>query len=348
MELRRRSEASWMTISHFYRIAIGLIFAVPILAACAVTQVERGVPPLGVASTETAQTAQAPLQQPPVPTQTGIYVDLQTSAKKSGILGYHIENGHPRPYCLVNGISFADRVAVDGAGALIVPDSFSSSVTVFRGPGMCGRKLGSFKDRYGQPLDAASNDAARGSIAVANIFDNSGNGSISVCTLAHGCTQNLTDSNMVEVAGVAMATNGDCWASAVNSSFASTLSYFKHCSGSGKLSTGYKNKAYGGLDIDAQGNIVSISWSGYTSELYVYQGCNPRCRLVGGPFPLLHQTMTGHLNKDGTTLMVADYQRTRVDVYSYTPTKIKYEYGFSDGLSGGTAAGVAFTPRSKE
>ncbi len=278
----------------------------------------------------------------------GIYVDLQTSPSNAKILGYRSKNGHPRPYCKVNGVSFADRVAVDARGDLMVPDSFTSSVTVFRGPRMCGRKLGSVKDRFGQPVDAASNDAATGRIVIANIFDNSGNGSISVCTIAHGCTRNLTSNNMVEVAGVAMANNGDCWASAVNSQFVSTLTFFKHCGGTGVLTGGYKNKAYGGLDIDTQGNILSISWSGYGSDLYVYSGCNPQCKLIGGPFKLKLQTMTGHLNRDGTTFATAVYQRGRVDIYKYTPTSVTYQYSFTDGLSGGTAGGVAFTPRSKE
>jgi len=263
-------------------------------------------------------------------------------------LGYRSKSGRPRPYCKVNGIGFADRVSVDAAGNLMVPDSFAGSITVFRGPRMCGRKLGSFQDRYGQPLDAASIDAATGRIAIANIFGNSGNGSISVCTIAHGCRRNLTNSNMVQVAGVAMANNGDCWASAVNSSFVSTLTFFKHCGGTGQLSSGYRNKAYGGLEIDTQGNILSISWSAYGSELYVYQGCHPRCKLIGGPFKLKLQTMTGHLSENGTTFATAVYQHARIDIYKYTPTNLTYQYSFTDGLSGGTTAGVAFTPRSKE
>ncbi len=285
---------------------------------------------------------------PPRITQRGIYVDLQTGSSSSEILGYRNKNGRPRPFCTVEGVGYADRIAVDPAGDLISPDSFAGSITVFRGPRMCGKDLGSFTDPYGQPLDAASNNAATGTIAIANIFDNTGNGSISVCTLAHGCTANLTSSNMVEVAGVAMANNGDCWASAVKSSFVATLTFFKHCAGSGQLSGGYQNKAYGGLELDARGNIVSISWTGYGSSLYVYQGCRPQCTLIGGPFTLKHEAMTARLNGDGKTLAVADYQRSRVDVYSYTPTSLTYEYSLTDGLSGGTAAGVAFTPRSKE
>jgi hypothetical protein len=326
-----------MTISHAHRLAIGLIAGLSILAACAL----RPIP--------STQTTEAPAQVPPPRiAQAGIYVDLQTGSSSSEILGYRNKNGRPRPFCTVRGAGYADRIAVDPGGDVIAPDSFTSSVTVFHGPRMCGKKLGSFTDPYGQALDAASNNAATGNIAVANIFDNTGNGSISVCTLAAGCTVNLTSKSMTEVAGVAMANNGDCWASAVTSSFVSTLTYFKNCAGAGQQSGGYENKAYGGLELDAHGNILSISWSGYGSALYVYKGCNPQCTLIGGPFTFKHATMTAHLDRDGKTLAVADYQRARVDIYSYTPTSLTYQYSFTDGLSGGTAAGVAFTPRSKE
>jgi hypothetical protein len=339
----------WMTTLQPYRLALGLAIGAAALGACTLGPTQPGMPSVGVAQHSSMQTAGAIRQlPPPIVTQRGIYVDLQTGISSSEIVGYRSKKGRPRPFCRVNGISYADRIAADPFGDLIVPDSFTSSVTVFHGPRMCGRRLGSFEDSYGQPLDAASDDAAKGNIAVANIFDNSGNGSISVCTVARGCTKNLTNSNMVEVAGVAMANNGDCWASAVNSMFVSTLTFFKHCTGTGQLSGGFRNKSYGGLDIDATGDIMSISWSGYSSALYVYQGCNPHCRLIGGPFPLRHQTMTGHLNEDGTTFAAADYQRTRIDVYRYTPTSLSYQYSITDGLSGGTTAGVAFAPRSKE
>ncbi len=329
-----------MTFLYRYRPTIALIVALPLLSACS-----NG---WSLPNTTAFQSETPEQLSPANVAPRGIYVDLQTGLSSSEILGYRSKNGRPRPYCRVSGVGYADRIGVDAAGDLMVPDSFTSSVTVFRGPRMCGRKLGSVKDRYGQALDAASNDAVTGRIAVANIFDNSGNGSISVCTIAHGCTRNLTSTNMVQVAGVAMANNGDCWASAVNSQFVSTLTFFKHCGGAGRLSSGYKNKAYGGLEIDAQGNILSISWSGYGSDLYVYQGCNPHCKLIGGPFKLKLQTMTGHLNEEGTTFATAVYQRGRIDVYKYTPTNVTYQYSLTDGLSGGTTAGVAFTPRSKE
>ncbi len=89
----------------------------------------------------------------------------------------------------------------------------TAAVAVFNGPKMCGPKLGAVKDPYGQPSDGASADAAGGTIVIANILDNNkAPGSVSKCTLAHGCKSNLRNANMDEVAGVALAKNGDCWA----------------------------------------------------------------------------------------------------------------------------------------
>ncbi len=172
--------------------------------------------------------------------------------------------------------------------------------------------MGSISDPYGAPIDAASNNAATGKIAVANLFEGSGAGSVSVCTLAGGCKTNLTNSNMYEVAGVAMSRNGDCWADATNSTGTATLTFFKNCNGSGRAATGFVNPYYGGLDIDAGGDLVTIS--AFTPAIYVYKGCNPACSLVGGPFQMEGPAVFGHLNKTSTRLAAANYEFNRVDI----------------------------------
>ncbi len=89
-------------------------------------------------------------------------------------------------------------------------------ITVFKGPKACGPKAGSIEDSFGEPVDIASADALTGEIVVANIADSSRPGSVSVCTLSHRCTKNLTNPNMYYVGGVALANDGDCWASGTN------------------------------------------------------------------------------------------------------------------------------------
>jgi hypothetical protein len=272
----------------------------------------------------------------------GIYV-----ASGGTIYGYAVNKQRVRgPKCTVKGMNYLNAVEVDGVGNLMVPSGGSRTVTVFKGPEMCGPELGSFNDSYGQPSDVASNDAATGTIAVANIFDSSGAGSISVCTLSGGCTKNLTNANMYEVASVAMAKNGDCWASASNSVGTATLTYFKRCAGAGQAATGWKSTYYGGLTIDIHGYLAALD--AFASQLWIYKGCNPSCTLVAGPFTLHGDSVYASLNKNSTLLAAADYSDGTVDVYAYSLTGLKYEYSCCSAGISKTVGGVAFNPRSKE
>jgi hypothetical protein len=149
------------------------------------------------------------------------------------------------------------------------------------------------------------------------------------------------------VAAVAMSKKGDCWAS---SAVPTALTYFKDCSATAQSATGYENSDAGGLDIDNNGNLVSISCSEVscsTPVLYVYSGCNPKCKKVGGPFPLQGASWYGHLNEDSTRFAAADYEYGQVDVYKYSPTTVTYLYSFNSGLNS-DISGAAYNPRSKE
>ncbi len=257
------------------------------------------------------------------------------------IYGYR-RSGKGAAVCTIAGVLSVNDVASDVNGDLIDPDGGSRSVKVF-GP-QCGSLLGSVPDPYGQPADAMSADGATGTIAVANIFGpGRSNGSISLCSLTIGCTKNLTNPNMYEVAGVAMSEGGDCWASAIDQSNHASLTYFKGCAGNGETAKGFLNPSYGGLDFDAAGNLVSFS--GNSAQLYVYGGCNPRCKLVGGPFSMGGTSVYGHLNASRDMLAVADYQHGRIELYSYTPTTVTYLRSFDTGLTTSLdVVGVTYAP----
>ncbi len=214
---------------------------------------------------------------------------------------------------------------------------------------MCGPALGSVFDPDGEPGDAASTNAATGSIIVANFVGNaspSGPGSLSICSLSVGCTINLTNPLMDRVAGVALAMNGDCWASAEDPAGKARLIYFKRCSGAGQRASGFQNGGYGGLDIDNAGRLVSIS---FYNQLYVYRGCDPRCILVGGPFQMQGAVLYGHLNEKNTEFAVGNVSRPSVDVYKYTPKNVTFKYSFNNGFGpSDDIEGAAYNPRSKE
>ena len=238
-------------------------------------------------------------------------------------------------------------LAVDDSGNLIVPNP-SDTVTVFKGPGMCGPKLERFKRCTFLSTRLALTLQVKLSRSAYVLDGQSGDGSIQLCTLKKGCYANLTDGMQMDfVAAVAMSKKGDCWAS---SAVPTALTYFKGCSTTARSATGYENSDAGGLDIDNNGNLVSISCSEIscsTPVLYVYSGCNPKCKKVGGPFPLQGSSWYGHLSATSTRFAAADYEYGQVDVYKYSPTALTYLYSFNTDLNSGIT-GAAYNPRSKE
>jgi hypothetical protein len=257
--------------------------------------------------------------------------------------------GNNPAFCTVpTGATDVNGIAVDSKGNLITPQGATYSdeqvITIWQGPGMCGPVLGSIPDPYGQPSDAYSVDAATGTIAVSNIFDLSGAaGSLSICSLSAGCTQNLTNPAMYKVAGVVMDSSGNCYVSAEDYSGVGNLTYFAGCTGAGTAATGFMNTDYGGLSWDKNGNLVSVDKAGV--QLWVYKGCNPACTVVGGPFPLEGESVFGTVNKQSMTFAATDSATGQVDVYYYTPTSLTYWYSFNSGLSvSATLEGIAYNP----
>ncbi len=179
-------------------------------------------------------------------------------------------------------------------------------------------------------------------------------GSVSVCTLSGGCTANLKTPGMKYVNGVALAQNGDCWASGgsqMSGRTVGSLGYFAHCRGPGVAATGFLDGDPIGLDIDASGNLVSVDHS--DDSLYVYSGCNPACTLLGGPFRLHGVALYGHLDASSKHFFAANItcgsgNGGEVDVYSYSSSGIKHEYSISNGISSSCPTDAAFSPSSKE
>ena len=108
----------------------------------------------------------------------GIYADVY--AAHGSIYAYRDpDRSNGPPVCSVPAADFND-IAVDRQGDLMVPDSDARTVTVYAGPGLCGPKLGTIADPYGEPSDVASRNARSGKIVVGNYRHV---GSVSVCTL---------------------------------------------------------------------------------------------------------------------------------------------------------------------
>ncbi|MEO7201551.1 MAG: hypothetical protein ABI431_02570 [Candidatus Tumulicola sp.] len=301
----------------------------------------------GCASTVTSSPNLQNVQAiPSVAAQSGLKRGLYVLSS-SGIAGFPTNNRKNNgPFCsLDNSTDGVGSIAFDRKGNLIVSNFTSSTITVYGAPSTheaCGKIIGVMQDPFGQPVDAASVNAATGRIVV--IAEQQ----VDICSLRHGCTKRLGAGLLTAAASIALSRNGDCWAEADAPSGPGVLYYFKGCNSDGQLTTGYYGGSdnYGGLDIDNYGNIVSI-FANYhnTPAVYVYSGCNPVCAPVSGPLPLVGNGTYGHLNKDSTELAVADTQLSSIDVYKFSPTSLRFEYSFTGGLSG--IAGVAYNPRAQ-
>jgi hypothetical protein len=125
--------------------------------------------------------------------------------------------------------------------------------------------------------------------------------------------------------------------------------YFAHCRGKGVFAAGFGEDRHGGIDIDANGNLVVIDASGLP-DLTVYSGCNPTCTklmrfVLKGP----GGTLYGHLDANSNMYIAADGNvgRAKLDVYSYSPTALTYLYSITNGLTL-EAQASAYSPNSKE
>jgi hypothetical protein len=286
----------------------------------------------------------------------GIYVSTFAGTDLYGFPKNNSGNGPST--CTVSPTASVNGFGVDESGNLMVPNAFFVSsqeervVNVY-GPGMCGPLLGTITDPYGQPADASAVSATTGNIAVGNIFDISSAGSVSVCTLSSGtCSTNLTNPSMYEVAGVAMANNGDCWADAINSSDIASLIYFAGCSGGGVVATGFVNPFYGGIDIDKYGNLVTESLFGPSfslpSQVYVYSGCNPACTLISTS-NLTGESIFGHLGKNSQRFVTTNLESADVEVYKYrAQSGLTLNYSFTGGIPCATyeCEAAAYSPSS--
>lgn len=141
--------------------------------------------------------------------ESGLYVN---EFEGSSILGYGSHNKRNKgPTCSVpSGVNVND-IAVDGKGNLLASSVHTNSVLIFQGPGMCGPKVATIADTFGEPFRLASNDALSGKFVVTNVRVSSEPASVSVCTVQRGCTSELTNSNMKDVYSVAMDNNGNCY-----------------------------------------------------------------------------------------------------------------------------------------
>ncbi len=316
---------------------LALVAVAAVLAACA-----------GNTATGLTPAHPAWYRAAPAVIKKGVYVaEYYTNA----ILGYDWNTRANQPPICSLPAAFVVDVASDAAGNLIDPDGGSRSVTVFRGPAMCGNKLGSFTDSAGQPADAATRNAATSTIYVANLqATRKPYGNVSVCTLKNGCGTVLGNTAIGgQLFSVAQDARGNVYASGyANPSVSgygggSALVVWKRGAGNGVTIAEYRNKTPGGLEFDKHGNLLALDT--FARSLWVYTGCPQRCS-AHGPFALKGRSVYGKLDARNDLFEAADFEYGQVDVYSYAGTNgITYLYSFNDGMTpSGDVEGIAIDP----
>ncbi len=287
-------------------------------------------------------------REAPATVKKGVYVaEYYTNA----ILGYDWNTrANLPPICSLPATYVVD-VATDTTGNLIDPDGGSRTVTVFRGPAMCGGKLGSFADGAGQPADAATRDAATSTIYVANLqATGEPYGNVSVCTLKSGCGAVLASPAIGgQLFAVARDARGNVYASGYanpsDTGYAggSALVVWKHGTGKPETIAAYRNRTPGGLEFDKHGNLLALDT--FARSLWIYTGCPKRCS-AHGPFALKGRSVYGKLDAKNNAFEAADFEYGQVDVYSYAGTSgVTYRYSFNNGMSpSGDVEGIAIDP----
>jgi len=265
----------------------------------------------------------------------------------TNVYGYKNPNSsNAAPNCTISSQSYVNGIGSDTKGELLVPTGSPSGINVYKKSG-CGALDWTQTDSSGQAADAASIKASS-KVYVGEIANyTSGVGDVVICTKTGGCGAPVTNSSIANYgAGVAVDKAGDCWMSSFNSSGSAIIVYWKGCSGSGAVATGYSASSYGGLFIDKKGQLGAIDLTG---TLRVYKGCNPACTLVGTS-TLQGESLFGNLDTKGKTLAVGDFINGDVDVYSYNSSSgtATFQYSFNNGLSASLQPEAAvFTPTNK-
>ena len=151
---------------------------------------------------QTQSTPSFPRSAPHAAAKGGIYVSEFDGSSVYGYAGTNQRNAPP--ICGETSGDFVADVATDRNGDLIAPSQQGETINIYSGPRMCGPTAATLHDPYGLPVDAASANALTQKIAVANIegdgpISNPPAGGITICTIAGGCTRNLTNPAMFHV-----------------------------------------------------------------------------------------------------------------------------------------------------
>ena len=277
--------------------------------------------------------------------ERGIYV---SALLDTHLYGFPKNNsGNAPPFCSVPATG-VNGFGVDNAGNLMIPEG-NDGITVWNGPMMCGSMvpLEQSPMRLAKPRTLPPSTRSPETLP-SPIFRHRQQPRQHFNL--HAVQRNVRDEpdqpKFFRAVGVAMNGAGNCWADGSDPSDAAVLVYFAGCTGSGQLATGFRNGFYGGVDIDSQGNLVTIS-GGLPSTVNVYSGCNPACTRLSST-AVAGLSMYGHVGKQNARYVTTDIETATVEVYRYKKTGLSLFYSFTGGLPCATelCEAAAYDPSS--
>lgn len=259
-------------------------------------------------------------REAPATARAGVYVAQANGAGDGIVLGYGTQNrGNAGPSCSIDGQSFQQtQIAADRAGRLYLPQTATSAIRIYAP--RCGKLLRTISDPGGSDISVAIDGVK---------FYAAGGTHVSSCSVK-GCTNNLSDSSIHQLASVAVDRSGNVWASYYNQGFAPSLIVWRKASMPGRVVSGYVNpNTPGGLIFDLHDNLISIETIFPDAFLYSCNAATASC--INTSTIALHAgSAFGSLNAKNTDIQITDYANDAVDVYTYP--NFKYKYSYDNGL----------------
>jgi hypothetical protein len=259
-------------------------------------------------------------REAPATARGGVYIAQANGASDGDVFGYPPQNRrNAGPSCSIDGQTFEQtQIAADRTGRIYLPQASTGTIRIYAP--RCGKLLRTISDPGGFDLSVAVDGAK---------FYAAGGTHVSSCSVK-GCTNNLSDGSIFQLASVAVDHSGNVWASYYNQSFAPSLIVWVRAAMPGRVVSGYVNpNAPGGLIFDQHDNLISVETIFPFAFLYSCNAGTASC-INTNTIQLHAGSAFGSLNARNTDIQITDYANDAVDVYAYP--SFSYKYSYDNGL----------------
>lgn len=269
-----------------------------------------------------------------------------SSSSSNNTVQYYLKGtgpNNPVAGSLSGTFSSPEGIGIGSGGDIYVANTGAKDVLVY--PAGSTYPTSTLDDPNEFPADVAV--GSDGTVFVANVFGPMGiPGDVTVyAPKSDEPTKTLKDACFLHVMGVALDRHGNLFVSCnarPGSGFGSVIE-FKAGSTKG-TPTHIKLANAGGVGFDGAGHLLVIDSQGPTLNVYN----------VGSPRPIDKLALPGaalyfSFNRSSTELYVADYSLGEIEVFRYTPRRLKEINKITNGMSSSSGnIGIADTPAQQQ